>query len=57
MMATLKLNVDLGNFSGALGSAETLPNGNYVFTSGFPGANNSGAAPSMEVYGERKSRA
>jgi len=35
MMATPKLNVDLGNFSGALGSAERLPNGNFVFTSGF----------------------
>ena len=33
MTATLGLNVDL-NRSTALGSAETLPNGNFVFTSG-----------------------
>jgi hypothetical protein len=36
MMATPKLNVDLGSFSGALGSAETLPNGNFVFTANAP---------------------
>jgi hypothetical protein len=39
MTATLRLNVDLGNFSSALGSAEKLPNGNFVFTSGFLGTN------------------
>ena len=33
MTAALGLNVDL-NRSDALGSAETLPNGNFVFTSG-----------------------
>jgi hypothetical protein len=49
MTATQKLNVDLGNYSSALGSAERLPNGNFVFTSGFLGANNSGAGLSMEV--------
>jgi len=48
MMATLKLNVDLGNFSGALGSAERLPNGNFVFTSGFLGTT-SPFGLSMEV--------
>ena len=37
MAATPGLNVDLGNFSDALGSAETLPNGNFVFTSGSQG--------------------
>ena len=46
MVATQKLNVDLGNFSGALGSAERLPNGNFVFTSGALGTGNS---LSMEV--------
>jgi arylsulfate sulfotransferase len=52
MMATQRLNVDLGNFSGALGSAERLPNGNFVFTSGFLGTNNSGFGLSMEVSGD-----
>ena len=33
--ADLILNADLGNYSVALGSAQKLPNGNYVFTSGF----------------------
>jgi arylsulfate sulfotransferase len=37
MTATLVLNVDLGNYSMALGSAQRLSNGNYVFTSGFQG--------------------
>ena len=49
MTATQKLNVDLGNFSGALGSAERLPNGNFVFTSGFRGTGNSPFGLSMEV--------
>src|SRR5262249_6219024 len=35
LQATLQLNADLGNYSFALGSAQKLPNGNYVFTSGF----------------------
>jgi hypothetical protein len=35
MQATLLENIDLGNYSLALGSAQKLPNGNYVFTSGF----------------------
>jgi arylsulfate sulfotransferase len=48
MMATPKLNVDLGNFSGALGSAEKLPNGNFVFTLGFLGTSLP-EAQSMEV--------
>src|SRR5882672_5326669 len=54
MMATQKLNVDLGNYSFALGSAERLPNGNYVFTSGFLSPNNSGAGQSIEVNGDGK---
>ena len=49
MMATLKLDVDLGNFSSALGSAERLPNGNFVFTSGFLGTPTSPVGLSMEV--------
>jgi hypothetical protein len=38
MTATLMLNADLGNYSDALGAAQRLPNGNYVFTSGHQGA-------------------
>jgi len=37
MKASLIMNVDLGNYSTALGSAERLPNGNFVFTSGALG--------------------
>jgi hypothetical protein len=37
MTATLVFNVDLGNYSGALGAAQPLSNGNYSFTSGFQG--------------------
>jgi hypothetical protein len=37
MKASLIINVDLGNYSTALGSAERLPNGNFVFTSGALG--------------------
>jgi hypothetical protein len=35
MQATLVENADLGNYSFALGSAQKLPNGNYVFDSGI----------------------
>jgi hypothetical protein len=35
LVATLVLNADLGNFSPAVGSAQSLPNGNFVFTSGL----------------------
>jgi hypothetical protein len=49
MVATQKLNVDLGNYSDALGSAERLPNGNFVFTSGFLGTDKSPKGLSMEV--------
>jgi arylsulfate sulfotransferase len=38
MTATLAFNVDLGNYSNRLGSAQTLSNGNYSFTSGAQGA-------------------
>ena len=34
MTATLVVNLDLGNYSGELGTAERMPNGNYVFDSG-----------------------
>jgi hypothetical protein len=34
MTATLVLNVDLGNYSDALGGAQRLSNGNFSFTSG-----------------------
>ncbi len=54
MIATLKLNVDLKSFSGALGSAETLPNGNFVFTSGFHGTDKSPFGLSIEVSGDGK---
>lgn len=37
MTAIPVLNADLGNYSLALGAAQTLPNGNYSFTSGFQG--------------------
>jgi hypothetical protein len=36
--ATLLLNADLGNYSAALGGAQMLPNGNFVFTSGLQGS-------------------
>jgi hypothetical protein len=37
MTATLVFNVDLGNYSSALGSAQRLSNGDYSFDSGFQG--------------------
>jgi hypothetical protein len=38
MTATLVANLDVGNYSGELGTAERMPNGNYVFDSGSQGA-------------------
>src|SRR5207248_6797291 len=38
MTATLVVNVDLGNYSDRVGSAQALSNGNYTFTSGAQGA-------------------
>ena len=38
MTATLVVNLDVGNYSGELGTAERMPNGNYVFDSGSQGA-------------------
>jgi hypothetical protein len=43
--AALSLNQDLGVYSGALGSAQRLPNGDYHFDAGFIGA----SAISFEV--------
>jgi hypothetical protein len=37
MTATLVVNLDMGNYSGELGTAEQMPNGNYVFDSGSQG--------------------
>lgn len=37
MTATLVVNADLGSYSGALGAAQRLPNGNYSFTLGENG--------------------
>ena len=37
MTATLVVNLDVGNYSGELGTAERMPNGNYVFDSGSQG--------------------
>jgi 3-phytase/alkaline phosphatase D len=37
MTATLVVNADLGSYSGALGAAQRLPNGNYSFTLGEQG--------------------
>jgi hypothetical protein len=37
MTATLVFNADLGNYSPAVGEAQTLSNGNYSFDSGYQG--------------------
>ena len=37
MTATLVVNLDVGNYSPELGTAERMPNGNYVFDSGSLG--------------------
>lgn len=48
--ATLAVNVDVGTYSSAVGSAQALPNGNYHFDSGFiAGANGSLTAQTVEV--------
>jgi hypothetical protein len=49
MTATLVLNVDLGNYSSALGAAQRLPNGDYVFTSGRQGQAPNFFGQSIEV--------
>ena len=47
--ARLVLNVDLGGYSFAVGSAQRLANGNYVFTSGIEGGRGVYAGRSIEV--------
>jgi hypothetical protein len=47
MTGNLVFNVDLGNYSFALGAAQRLSNGNYSFTSGIPAPNFQGQ--SIEV--------
>jgi hypothetical protein len=47
--ASLVLNADLGNYSGALGTAQKLPNGNYSFTSGFLGSFSNAFGQTIEV--------
>ncbi len=49
MTATLVVNVDLGNYSGALGSAQRLSNGDYSFDSGFQGTAPHQIGQSIEV--------
>jgi hypothetical protein len=47
--ATLVVNADMGNYSGFLGSAELLSNGNLAFTSGGLGSGSNQAGQSIEV--------
>ena len=49
MTATLEFNVDLGNYSGELGTAERMSNGNYVFDSGSQAAPSGQFGQSIEV--------
>jgi hypothetical protein len=49
MTATLVVNVDLGNYSGALGSAQRLSNGDYSFDSGFQGTAPNQIGQTIEV--------
>jgi len=48
-VVTSILNADLGVYSGAVGSAQALRNGNYHFDAGFVAANNSIESYSIEV--------
>jgi hypothetical protein len=45
MVVTTVLNADLGVYSGALGTAELLPNGDYHFDAGFLLGTNSAGVP------------
>jgi hypothetical protein len=47
--AALVFNADLGNYSDALGAAQPLSNGNYVFTSGHQGDSPNFFGQSIEV--------
>jgi hypothetical protein len=49
MTATLVVNADLGNYSGALGAAQRLSNGNFSFTSGRQGQAPNWFGQSIEV--------
>jgi hypothetical protein len=49
MTATLVFNVDLGNYSDALGAAQRLSNGNYSFMSGHQGEAPNFFGQSIEV--------
>jgi hypothetical protein len=49
MTASLVFNVDLGNYSAELGTAERMPNGNFVFDSGSQGAPPALFGQSIEV--------
>jgi Arylsulfotransferase (ASST)/Carbohydrate binding module (family 35)/Protein of unknown function (DUF642) len=49
MTATLVFSVNLGNYSAAVGSAQLLPNGNFVFTSGLQGTEPNVIGQSIEV--------
>jgi hypothetical protein len=52
LTATLVLNVDLGNYSDALGGAQRLSNGNYSFTSGRQGEPPNRFGQSIEVQAD-----
>jgi arylsulfate sulfotransferase len=47
-VATRVVNADMGNYSAALGWAQTLSNGNYSFTSGFQSIQTGGIAEDQE---------
>jgi hypothetical protein len=49
LTATLVFNVDVGNYSDSLGTAERMPNGNFVFDSGSQGAFGAQIGQSIEV--------
>jgi hypothetical protein len=49
MTTTLVFNADLGNYSPAVGEAQTLSNGNYSFTSGWQGQAPNLFAQTIEV--------
>ena len=49
MTATPVLNIDLGNYSGELGTAERMPNGNFVFNSGSQATPSGQIGQSIEV--------
>ncbi|HEY6947550.1 MAG TPA: aryl-sulfate sulfotransferase, partial [Gemmatimonadales bacterium] len=51
--ATLVVNLDLGNYSPELGTAERMPNGNYVFDSGSQGGGLFGQSIEMLPDGTR----